>query len=146
MENKIKEIEKKVLNICMSIAREGKGALFVIGDNVKYRRLMNQKIEEFSIFGSGSNKLLKTLSLIDGAIILSTKGIVKEYGALIKINKTQKGKGSRHSAAISASKENVCILVSEEEKKVLIYRDSKMVMQIDPLIKGVSTYKAVNIL
>ncbi len=139
MQKKSNEIEKIILEVSLDIAKSGEGALFVIGDKVDYKRLMKQKFEPFSIFESGSKKLLKSLGTIDGAVVINTKGVVVDYGVLIKVTKTIPGYGTRHSAAISASKnKNICVLCSEEEKKVKIFRDGKYVMQMDPLHKDVN--------
>lgn len=134
-----KKIEKILLEIAIQLAREGKGALFVISDRVKYKRLFVQKFQPFSIFSKGSEKILKSLAEIDGAVIIGTDGIVRDYGAMIETEKTFKGFGTRHSAAFTASKYGIAILCSEEEKKVKIFKDGKYVMQIDPLQKGVET-------
>ncbi len=134
----LKKIEEKILSITIEIAKQGKGALFIIGNKIKYEKLMKQKIQKFNIFDSGSDKLIKSLAIIDGAIIIDNKGNVLEYGALIKNTKPLFGYGTRHAAALTASKNNnISILCSEEEKKVKIFRDGKYIMQIDPMQKNV---------
>jgi len=139
MSKNANEIEKIVLEVALDLSKAGEGALFVIGDKVDYKRLMKQKFADFSVFDSGSKKLLKSLATIDGAVIINTKGVVIDYGVLVKVTKTISGYGTRHSAAISASKnKNICVLCSEEEKKVKIFRDGKYVMQMDPLQKDVN--------
>ncbi|MEM1535704.1 MAG: diadenylate cyclase [Candidatus Pacearchaeota archaeon] len=130
-------IEKIILEIALELAREGKGALFVISDKVEYKNLFKQKIKPFSVFSKGAQKILKHLAELDGAVIINSKGIVKDYGAMIKAEKTFKGFGTRHSAAFSASKKGIAILCSEEEKKVKIFKDGKYIMQLDPLQKNV---------
>ncbi|MEK6873916.1 MAG: diadenylate cyclase, partial [Nanoarchaeota archaeon] len=46
--------------------------------------------------------------------------------------------GTRHSAAMSASKKgNIVVVISEEDKKVRILKEGKMIMQIDALQKDV---------
>lgn len=134
VENKI---EKIVLNVALQLSREGKGALFVISDKVKYKRLFKQTIKPFSIFSRGAEKILKQLAALDGAVIINSKGIVKDYGAMIKTERTFKGFGTRHSAAFTASQHGIAILCSEEEKKVKIFKDGKYLIQLDPLQKNV---------
>lgn len=137
----IKEIEEKILGVAIEIAKRGEGALFVIGNNVKYEKLMKQKIQKFNIFDVGSNKLLKSLAIIDGAMIIDSHGNLLEYGALIKHTKPLIGFGTRHAAALVASKNNnIAILCSEEERKVKIFKDGKYIMQIDPLEKDVEKH------
>lgn len=134
----IKKIKEKILKIAIELAREGNGALFVIGNKVKYERLFQQKFQAFNIFDKGAEKLLKGLAVIDGAVIIDTNGNVKDYGVMIKKTKAFPGFGTRHAAALTASeKNNTIILCSEEERKVKIFRDGKYVMQIDALQKNV---------
>jgi len=136
--DKNKKIEEKILKIAIEMAKEGEGALFVIGKNIKYSRLLKQKFKKFSVFSKGSEKLLKSLASIDGAIIINVKGEVLDYGAMIKNPRPFRGYGTRHAAAISASKnKNIAILSSEEERKVKIFKDGKYVMQVDALEKNI---------
>ena len=134
----LKEIEEKILKISIEIAREGNGALFVIGNKIKYEKLIKQKFGKMNIFENGAEKILKGLAVIDGAVIIDLKGNMLEYGALIKDTKPFIGFGTRHAAAITASKEgNIAILVSEEERKVKIFQNGKYLMQVDSLQKDV---------
>ncbi len=138
MTDKIKKIEEIVLKVAIELAKEGEGALFVIGNNVKYSRLLKQKFEKFSIFSKGAGKLIKSLAVIDGAIIINEKGEVVDYGAMIKNTRPFKGFGTRHAAAITASKnKKTSILCSEEERKVKVFNNGKYIMQIDALEKNV---------
>jgi hypothetical protein len=51
---------------------------------------------------------------------------------MINSKKVFKNFGTRHSAAISASKKgNTVVLVSEEDKQVRIFKEGKMIMQLD---------------
>ncbi len=132
------KIEKKILKIAIDLAREGNGALFVIGDDIKYKNLLRQKLEPFSVFERGSEKVLKGLANIDGAVVIGSDGIVKDYGVMLKSPKAFIGYGTRHAAALSASRKgNTSILCSEEERKVKIFKDGRYIMQIDALQKNV---------
>ena len=146
MEN-LKELEETLVQIGLKIAKRGDGALFVIGD-VKYKELIDQTIQPFKAIENP--KLLESLALIDGAVIINKEGFVKAYGVMIKSNFTMKNFGTRHSAAISASKKpgNLVIVVSEEDKKVKILKEGKMIMQLDALQKDVekSVPRAIKIL
>jgi len=67
---------------------------------------------------------------------------MKAYGVMIKSTRTLKNFGTRHSAGITASqKGNLVIVVSEEDRKLRILREGKMIMQIDALQKD--TEKAI---
>jgi len=131
-----KELEETLVQIGLKIAKRGEGALIIVGD-IKYKELIDQTIPPFKAVENP--KLLESLALIDGAVIINREGIVKAYGVMIESTSTLKNFGTRHSAAISASKKpgNLVIIISEEDKKVKILKEGKMIMQIDALQKGV---------
>ena len=140
-----KKIEEKILKIALALTKKEEGALFVIGEKVKYERLLKQKFKSFNVLDIGADKLLKGLAIIDGAIIIDPKGNIKDYGAMIKKARAFKGFGTRHAAALTASKENkTSILCSASEKKVKIFKNGRYVMQIDALEKNIEK-KASNI-
>lgn len=132
------EIEKCVIRVALEIAKTGEGALFVIGEKVHYDRLIKKRFSKFNIFDKGAEKILKGLAVIDGAIIINTKGEFVDYATMIKGVKPFIGFGTRHAAAITASRKgNISILVSEEERKVKIFKDGRYIMQVDALQKNV---------
>ena len=133
-----KKIEQEILKVAIDVAKKGEGALFVIGTKVNYERLLKQKFTSFNILEKGSRKILTSLAMIDGAVIIDKKGNVKAYGAMIKKTRAHKGYGTRHAAALTASKNNnTSILCSEEEKKIKIFKNGRYVMQIDALEKNI---------
>ncbi|MEM3113342.1 MAG: DNA integrity scanning protein DisA nucleotide-binding domain protein [Candidatus Pacearchaeota archaeon] len=147
---KEEELEKKIqellITVGLRIAKRGDGALFVVGD-VDYKPLIDQQVPSFNALKNP--KLLESLALMDGAVILNKEGIVTAYGVMIKSKKTFKNFGTRHSAGLTASKgDNLVVIVSEEDRKIRILKNGKMVMQIDALQKDVekSVPQAVNIL
>ncbi len=131
-----KELEECIIKVALKVAKRNEGALFVIG-KTKYSPLIDQTVPKFE--AKKNPKLLESLALMDGAIVLNRKGIVEAYGVRIKPQATFKNHGTRHSAALGASKEkgNMCILVSEEDKKIRIFKAGKMIMQIDPKEKNI---------
>jgi hypothetical protein len=134
-EKKYKKLEEVLIQVGLRIAKRGEGALFVVG-NAEYKPLVNQKVPPFNVMENP--KLLESLALMDGAIIIDKDGIMKAYGVMIKAKKTFKNFGTRHSAGLSAAqKGNTVFVVSEEDKKIRILRDGKMIMQIDALQKNV---------
>lgn len=145
-EKKLKNLEEEIIKVCLKIAKRGEGALFVIGD-VEYSPLVEQSVPPFNVLENP--KLLESLALMDGAVILDRSGSMKAYGVMIKSTKTFLNFGTRHSAALSASKgDNIAILVSEEDRKIRIMKQEKIIMQIDALEKNVeqSVSSAVNLL
>ena len=132
---KSKKIEEVLIQIGLKIAKRGEGALFVIGD-VEYKPLVDQNVPPFKVVNNP--KLLESLALMDGAVIIDKAGFMKAYGVKIKTTKIFKNFGTRHSAAISSARgDNVVVVVSEEDRKVKILKQGKMVMQLDALQKNV---------
>ena len=145
--NETKELEETLIQIGLRIAKRGEGALFVIGD-VDYDLLVDQTVPPFKV--TNNPKLLESLALMDGAIIINKDGSLKAYGAMIKSTSTFKNFGTRHSAAMTSSKNsgNIVVIVSEEDRKIRVLKEGKMVMQFDALQKNVekSVSQAVNVL
>ncbi|MEK6918123.1 MAG: DNA integrity scanning protein DisA nucleotide-binding domain protein [Nanoarchaeota archaeon] len=137
MTKTLKDIEEKILKIAIEIAKSGEGCLFVLGENAKYEKLIKQKFTKLNIFENGAEKILKGLAVIDGAVIIDKKGNLTDYGVMIKNTKAFVGYGTRHAAAFTASKGNIVILVSEEERKIKIFKEGKYLMQVDALQKNV---------
>ena len=130
-----KRLEEVLIQVGLRIAKRGEGALFVIGE-VSYKELVDQNVPPFRVIDNP--KLLESLALMDGAVIIDRKGMMKAYGVRIKSTKIFKNFGTRHSAGISAAKKgNLVVIVSEEDKKIRILKEGKMVMQIDALQKDV---------
>jgi len=144
--NKLQQIEEVLINIGLRIAKRGEGALFVIGE-FKYDPLVNQDVPSFNILDNP--KLLESLALMDGAVIIDRNGFMKAYGVRLNSKKTLRNFGTRHSAGISAAAgNNIVVLVSEEDRKIKILKKGKMIMQIDALQKNVenSVPEAVKLL
>jgi len=130
-----KKMEETLIQVGLRIAKRGEGALFVVG-KVEYKPLVDQTVPPFKV--SENPKLLESLALMDGAVVIDKKGFMEAYGVKIKSKKVLRNFGTRHSAALSASNgDNLVVVVSEEDKKVRILKKGKMVMQIDALQKNV---------
>ncbi len=141
-----KKIEETLIQVGLRVAKRGEGALFVVG-KTEYKPLVDQTVPPFRV--TENPKLLESLALMDGAVIINHKGFMEAYGVRIKSKKILKNFGTRHSAAVSAAKgDNLVVVVSEEDKKIRILKKGKMVMQLDALQKGVekSVPQAVNVL
>jgi DNA integrity scanning protein DisA with diadenylate cyclase activity len=135
MNKDFKKLEETLIQVGLRIAKRGEGALFVVGET-KYTPMVNQSIPPFKAIDNP--KLLESLALMDGAIIINKKGFVSAYGVKIKSTKVFKNFGTRHSAGLSAATgNNLVVLISEEDKKVRILKKGKMIMQIDALQKNV---------
>jgi DNA integrity scanning protein DisA with diadenylate cyclase activity len=144
-----KLIEKKLIDSAIRIIKEGEGCLFVIkkGD-LSYEPLMVNDFKPFSIFEDIYQKRMDILAKVDGACIINDKGELIAYGMRINSTMSFTGFGTRHSAAYTASYGNLAILGSQENKKVRIFKEGRIIMQIDALEKGIEqqTGNAVSIL
>lgn len=147
MSEKLKELEEVLVQVGLRVAKRGEGTLFVVGE-VGHTPLIDQSVPPFKAIENP--KLLESLALMDGAVIIDHDGNVTAYGVMIKSTRTFKNFGTRHSAAITASqrKGNLVVLVSEEDRKIRIMKEGKMIMQIDALQKDVekSVPQVVNVL
>ena len=133
--NKKMNLDEVLIQVGLRIAKRGEGALFVVGE-VPYKTLVKQTVPPFNV--AENPKLLESLALIDGAVIIDKKGFLKAYGVMIKSKKVFKNYGTRHSAALSAAVgDNLVVIVSEEDRKVKILKNGKLVMQLDALQKNV---------
>ncbi|MBU0466773.1 MAG: DNA integrity scanning protein DisA nucleotide-binding domain protein [Nanoarchaeota archaeon] len=142
-----KELQESLIQVGLKIAKRREGALFVVGD-VKHTPLVEQSVNSFNV--ANNPKLLESLALMDGAVVIGKNGKMLSYGALILGRKRVfKNFGTRHSAALSASRNNnLSVLVSEEDRKLRIFKNGKLIIQIDPTAKGVekSVSDAINVL
>ncbi|MFH1802411.1 MAG: DNA integrity scanning protein DisA nucleotide-binding domain protein [archaeon] len=135
-DEEFRELQEFLIQVSIKIAKRNDGAIFAVGGKVNHKPLVEQTVPPFSV--RANPKLLESLALMDGAIIINEKGILVAYGTMIKSTKVYHNFGTRHSAAISASKQaELVVMVSEEDKKVRIFKAGKMVMQLDPFEKNV---------
>ena len=135
-DNSAKEIEEKIIEVGLRIARRGEGALIVLG-NAKFKPLVEQKVPPLKI--TDNLKLLESLALIDGAVIINHEGVMENYGVMIESKETMQDYGTRHSAGLNASlnKGTTAFVISEEDRKIRIFKEGKIVLQIDALEKGI---------
>jgi DNA integrity scanning protein DisA with diadenylate cyclase activity len=141
--DKLKTVEKKALEIAVSIARDKKGGLIAIGNlddssySTHFPNLFANK--KHTIFEKGMLETLRHLGEIDGALIISKDGKIIAYGARLLPQKTFPGKGTRHAAAFGISEKATAILISEEENNIKIFKNGKLLMQINPHNKNIET-------
>jgi hypothetical protein len=136
----VPKIEEKLIHVALKLARRGEGGLFILADGKRpeFKTLVKQNVKSFNVMEIKNEKLVESLATIDGAVIINNKGNLIAYGAMIKNSVPFKGFGTRHAAALTASKnENISILSSEEERKVKIFKNGRYIMQLDALEKGI---------
>lgn len=131
-----KKLNETIIDVAIKVARRGEGGLIIVGA-CKYKPLVEQNVPPFDV--RDNPKLLESLVLTDGAVIIKHNGIFESFGTKLNSNNILKNFGTRHSAAVSASmnKGTTAYIISEEDKKVRIFKDGKMIMQIDALEKNV---------
>jgi len=135
----LKKLIKILINSASSISRQGKGCLFVISINpVRYKLMFDKSIKPFNISDKRKSDLLEFIGTKDGAVIVDKNGNIIDYGANIRMRVVMKGYGTRHSAGLSASlHKNISILASEQEKRVKLFKDGKLIAEYNPFKKGI---------
>lgn len=143
------KIEEVLIEIALKHARLGRGSLFVIMKNkIDYSLLLGDDLKPFNIFEN--QRRLELLSGgVDGATIIDENGMCIGYSAQILNVKPFSNYGLRHASAATASQNgNVAIISSEEDRKVKIFKNGNIVIQLDPLEKNIEkqTFRVVTIL
>jgi len=148
------EVFEKVLRIALELAnqgREGKsvGALFVLGDIENLKPYIKQMIfnpfkgydqKERNILLSNLDDTIKEFSVLDGAFLISGDGTLESAGVHIAASADTsdlpKGLGSRHmaAAAITSVSNAMSIVVSESTGDVSVFKNGKLVTQIEKAI------------
>jgi len=131
-------LQEEIMKVCLKIAKRGEGAMILIGE-CEYKVLVEQNVSSFNVMKNP--KLLESLALMDGAVIINNRGDMKAYGAMIKVSKLSmiRNLGTRHNSAMAASmrKGNTIYVVSEEDNRVRVFRGGKMIMEIDSKTKEI---------
>lgn len=136
--------EKEVLSCCMDIAFKSvqHGCLFVVDLNKKRRYDYYTKVFEsiirkdgkpLSVTNHTDGPVIKHMAEIDGATVIEKNGDMREFGVTLKKHRTFFGHGKRHAFALGTSKIKniVCILASEEDKHIRLFREGICVADID---------------
>lgn len=144
----MEDIEETLTKLALKIAKQHKGCIFVIMNTpLDYSVLIEQDINPFKVYEN--QRRTEALAMLDGACIINPDGVLMAYSVQILNTKSFMGYGTRHSAAYTASfNKNTVIMASEEDSKVRIFKDGKLIMQLDPLEKGIEgkTKEVVSIL
>jgi len=142
---------QRVLTLAVELAgqgREGKpvGALFVIGVPEEIEKYCHQTIinpfkgyteAERNILDENMRETVKGFCSIDGAFIISGKGIIMSAGTTLRTamsgQELPPGLGTRHAAAaaITASTMSVAVTLSESTGIVRVWRRGQMITEIE---------------
>ena len=134
-----------------ALGREGKpvGTTFIIGNVEQIMRSSHQAIfnpfkgypeQDRGITSSEVVESIKELAQLDGAFVISEKGVVEAAGrhldAVSSVTRQLKGLGSRHRAAASITmySEAIAVVVSESTGRVTIFDEGKIVAALEPVI------------
>ena len=86
-DDKLKDIQEVLLQVGLRVAKRGEGALFIVGE-IEYKPLVDQSVPPFNV--CSNPKLLESLALMDGAVIIDKEGMMVAYGAKVKSTKVFK--------------------------------------------------------
>ncbi len=146
------EVFERVLRIALELAnqgREGKsvGAIFVLGDKTQILENTKQMIfnpfkgyepDDKNILKRNLDDTLKEFSLLDGAIVINSDGVIETAGAYISTSSLSaddlpKGLGARHmaAAAITALTSAISVVVSESTGDVTIFKNGSIITRIE---------------
>lgn len=145
------EVFQVVLSIAITLAtqgREGKpiGTCFIVGDTDEVLQYCEQMVinpfrgypeNERNILDPRLEETVKEFALLDGAFIIRGDGVIETAGAYIRTGVVSadipSGLGARHrsAAAITALTKAVAITVSQSTGTVTVFRDGKIVMEIE---------------
>lgn len=134
-----------------ALGREGRhvGTTFVIGNIKQVMRSSHQAIfnpfrgypeEVRNITSQEVVESIKELAQLDGAFVISGKGVVEAAGrhldAVSTVTRQLKGLGSRHRAAASITmhSEAIAVVVSESTGRVTIFDNGSVVATLEPVI------------
>lgn len=128
----MEEVKEKLIKIAIELTKEKKGSILIIENKkVNYEQMFPTDLKPFNILDQKQNRRLKLLASHDGACIINPEGYLIAYAVQIKDTKPFEGFGTRHSASFTASDGNTVIMTSEEDSKVRIFNDKRLIMEID---------------
>lgn len=140
---------EKILTIAQEIKKEGRegkmiGTMFVIGDELELQPYLRPLIlnpfygypeEMRDLLNVDLGETIKEYAQLDGAFIISNKGIVISAGTYVDVNtdkvKRYYGWGTKHltAAAITQSTKSVVVLVSESGNVIKIFKSGKLILK-----------------
>lgn len=145
------EVMAAILNISKSLAKDKKGALFVIAESKSitgnYRPHYPQLQFSGSLLSKGMDSVIEKLATLDGAVIFTPDGILIAYGSRILRSETLVGYGTKHAAAkgiTSYDKNATAVLVSEESGWIKVFQKGEIVLETDAVDIEPSTLEKVS--
>lgn len=149
-----KTANKWVISSCLDLAFRtiDAGSAFVIeldgkqGDGYYSRVFPTVRTaggKALSVMTAKDLPVIKHLSELDGATIIDREGRLKEFGVTLKKESTVIGRGKRHAfaAGTSRAKNVICIVTSEEDKYVRVFRNGLCLAEFDAKTKVPTSLK-----
>jgi diadenylate cyclase len=153
------EVLKQTISLAVEIAREGRegrkiGTLFVVGDSGEVMRRSKPLIldplhghpdEDKQIDSPDMRETIKELAQLDGAFLVSNKGVVLSAARYIDAASDSLelplGLGSRHMAGASISRQTSAVsVVVSESSMVRMFDDGELVSEIVPELWMIDRY------
>ncbi len=145
------EVMRNILNISKRLAKENRGALFIIADPEKiegnYRLHYPQIQFAGNLLSKGMDIVVEKLATLDGAMIFSPKGEMVAYGSRILKSETLLGFGTKHAAARGITIYDdtfTAILVSEESGWIKVFQKGEIILETDAVDIEPSTLDKVS--
>ena len=153
------EVLKQTISLAVEIAREGRegrkiGTLFVVGDSGEVIKRSKPMIldplhghpdEDKQIDSPDMRETIKELAQLDGAFLVSGKGVVLSAARYIDAASDSLdlplGLGSRHMAGASISRQTSAVsVVVSESSMVRMFDDGELVSEIIPELWMIDGY------
>ncbi len=145
------EVMAVILNVSKSLAKDKKGALFVIAERDRiegnYRPHYPQIQFTGNLLSKGMDSVVEKLATLDGAVIFTPDGELVAYGSRILKSETLLGYGTKHAAAkgiTSFDKTATAVLVSEESGWIKVFQKGDIVLETDSVDIEPSTLEKVS--
>jgi len=147
MDNEL--VLEKILKIAQEIKSEGRegkmvGTMFLIGDISELSPYLKPLVlnpfygypeEMRDLLSVDLGETIKEYAQLDGAFIVSSKGIVESAGTYVDVNtagvKKYYGWGTKHltAAAITTHTKSIVVLVSESGNVIKIFKHGKLILK-----------------
>jgi hypothetical protein len=132
---------KNILNACIDLSyNQIEGSLFVIeskkvsGYYKSGCTIYKESGQLLSVMDESDKQVIRKLASLDGAMIIDSQGRMKSYGATLVNSNSFTGHGKRHEFAKGTSiacPEVTCVLTSEEDRRIRIFRHGELVVDIN---------------
>lgn len=141
--SKINDVVDRCINLSYN---QFEGCCFAIESKhplKKYFKSSNQLLykknaRRLSVLNKKDLSIIRRLAGLDGAMIINNKGELMHVGATLVHSRNFINHGKRHAFALGTTKvvnDVVCILASEEDRKIRTFRNGVCVAEIDGLTK-----------